>query len=89
MVLEGMCKDPSLDGRYIFRVGFEGYRRHPCHPMNHLPDSIRDKIETHLEMVLRVEPGASDRINTCGMYSPEINTQENFAGLVGTAFGGR
>lgn len=76
MVLDRMCKDPDLEDREILKNGAEGYRRHYNHPMNRYPDSVRQKIEAHLDMIVRADPGASDGINTCRVYSPEINTQE-------------
>lgn len=37
MVLDKMCKDPSLDDRAVLRDGVEGYKKHPKHPMNRYP----------------------------------------------------
>lgn len=75
-VLTAMCSDPSLDDRAVLENGVEGYRRDPHHPMNRYSDDVRRRVETHLDFILRADPGASDGVNTCRVYCPEINTQE-------------
>lgn len=42
----------------------------------HIPIYNTRKDEAHLDMILRADPGASDGIITCRVYSPEINTQD-------------
>lgn len=76
LVLESMCNDPSLENRALLQNVAPGYRMYEKHQMNRNPDSIREKVETHLDMVLRADPGATDGVVTCRVYSPEVNTQE-------------
>lgn len=75
-VLEKICNDPSIDRRPVLETREKGYNYSPRHPMNRYSDAVREKIETYLDMILRADPGASDGVNTCRVYSPEINTQE-------------
>lgn len=75
-ILQQMCAKPSQHDRTTLRNGVDGYQKNLGHPMNRYSDEIRDKLETHLDFILRVAPGASDGINTCGVSSPEISTQE-------------
>lgn len=76
MVLNAMCSDPSLNDRPFIADVVEGYRKHRRHPMNRYPDSVRERVENHLDMVLRADPAGSTGLNVCRVYSPEINTQE-------------
>lgn len=83
--LSGMCSDPSLDDRSV-ESAVEGYRRNPCHPMNRYSDEVRSEVETNLDFILRADPGASDGVNTCRVYSPEINTQEKLRRVLASHF---
>lgn len=91
MFLEKMCKDPSLDDdddridrRATLHNGLPGYRKHQKHPMNRYPDAVRRKIEMHLDMILRADPGARDGVNTCRVYYPEIKTHEKLRKVLAT-----
>lgn len=55
-----MCNDPSLEDRAIVRKGLDVYTKSPLHPANRYDDRICERIETHLDMILRADPGASD-----------------------------
>lgn len=50
--------------------------------MNRYPVVVRESIETYLDMVLRADLGASDGVNVCRFYSPEIHTQEKLRKLL-------
>lgn len=75
-VLDMICKDPSLDSRALLKDKEKGYRYSGRHPMNRYSPAVRERIEIYLDMLLRADPGASDGVNVCRVYSPEINTQE-------------
>lgn len=85
LTLQQMCADPSVDHRSFIAGGVEGYRKHALHPMNRYPAYIRDKIETHLDLVLRADPAGSNGISVCRVYSPEINTKEKLRKLLSKA----
>lgn len=74
--LEAMCSDPDIDHRDFIEGGVDGYRKHNRHPMNRYPDHIREKVENHLDMVLRADPAGGNGLNICRVYSPEVNTKE-------------
>ena len=59
--------ETACSGRYSY---FRG------HPMNRFPESVRERIESHLDMVLRADPAGSSGESVCRVYSPELNTQE-------------
>lgn len=75
-VLQSICDDPSLDRREVVAENAKGYKYAAGHPMNRYSPEVRRRVELHLDFVLRADPGASGGVNTCRVYSPEINTQE-------------
>lgn len=50
--------------------------------MNRYNDTVRERIENHLHMVLRTDPAGSTGLNVCRVYSPEVNTQEKLRKLL-------
>lgn len=80
--LDTMCSNPSIEHRAFIEGGVEGYRKHGMHPMNRYPDHIREKVENHLDMVLRADPAGANGLNVCRVYSPEINTKEKLRTLL-------
>lgn len=75
-VLNAICGDPNLESRKFLDQKAKGYNYTPRHPINRYPCVVREHVETYLDMILRADPGASDGVNVCRVYSPEINTQE-------------
>lgn len=55
---------------------------HPKHSMNRYSDKVRERIENHLNMVLRADPAGSAGVNVCRVYSPEVNTLEKLRKLL-------
>lgn len=53
--------------------------------MNRYPDEIREKVENHLDMVLRADPSGAKDLNVCRVYSPEVNTKEKLRELLAKA----
>lgn len=53
------------------------------HPVNRYPDHVRERVETHLEIVLRADPGANDGVPVYRVYSHEINTNEKPINAIG------
>lgn len=56
------------DGRNIYRSTH--------HPMNRLPNHIREHVEQYMDLFFRPDPGASAGKIVLRVYDPEINTQE-------------
>lgn len=83
--LQAMCDDPTIEHRALIEGGVEGYRKHNRHPMNRYPDHIREKVENHLDMVLRADPAGANGLNVCRVYSPEVNTKEKLRKLLAKA----
>lgn len=79
--LEAMCSDPAIEDRDFIESGGKEYE-HPSQPMNRYPDQVRERIESHLDMVIRADPAGSAGINVCRVYSPEVNTQEKLRKLL-------
>lgn len=75
-VLNVMCNDPSLPDRPLLCDASTRYRYDRGHPLNRYPDSVRNKVERQLDMVLRADPAGSSGESVCRVYSPEINTQD-------------
>lgn len=76
LVLDTMCSDPSLQDRPAIINGSARYHYDRSHPINRYPEAIRNKVEGHLDMILRADPAGSSGESVCRVYSPEINTQE-------------
>lgn len=55
---------------------------HGRHPMNRLSQETRDRIEEHLDLALRSDPGASDGVNICRLYNPDVNTYTKLCDLL-------
>ena len=83
MVLQKICSDSSSESQVLLQNGVAGYTKHPLRPINRYSDAIRSKIEPHMDMILRADHGASDGVNICRAYSPEINTQEKLRAVLG------
>lgn len=80
--LDALCENPSENDRNLISKGTDVYRSHGAHPMNAYPKHLKDRIETHLDMVLRPDPSASIGESVCRVYSSEINTQEKLRNLL-------
>lgn len=83
--LDAMCQDSCPERRHLQTDGSARYKYERSHPMNRYPDEVRDKIERHLDMVLRADPAGSSGESVCRVYSPEINTQEKLRTVLRTA----
>ena len=64
-ILNQMCTNPSIDRKQVLLDGCLGYRKNFTHRLNKFPDSVREKVETNLDMIIRPDPGASDGVNVC------------------------
>lgn len=80
-VLRGMCNDAALIGRPLFVHGLETYYA-SNHPGNRYPDTVRQRVAQELEMVLRADPSAEDKMVAFSVYDPEVNTHEKLRQLV-------
>lgn len=81
-LLEKLCSLPSPDDRTLLANSISGHYEHKKHPMNRFSDEVRDRVENHLDMILRADPAGSTDINICRVYSPEVNTQEKLRNLL-------
>lgn len=46
------------------------------HPANRMDDDMRERIENHLNMILRPDPSGGEDKSVCSVYSTEVNTHE-------------
>lgn len=67
--LQAMCEDSSVDHHAFIENGIEGYRKHNRHPMNLYPNHIRERIETHLDMVLRADPAGGSEMGLSCLFA--------------------
>ena len=73
--LNKLCLAVSLDDT-LETSRADRYSYYRGHPMNRVSECVRDKIESHLDMVLRADPAGANGESVCRVYSPELNTQE-------------
>lgn len=57
--LDDMCSNPSLEHPSLLECWKSSQHKHPRHPMNRFGDCVGDRIEIHLNMVLRGDPAGS------------------------------
>lgn len=81
-IFDQLCEDPSLEDRPLLENGTSSHYKNPMHPMNRFSYEIRDRIENHLNIVLRADPAGAADLNVCRVYSPDVNTQEKLRRLV-------
>lgn len=75
-VLDAMCSDPLQQDRPLLSDVALRYQYDHTHPMNRYGNDIREKVESHLDIVLRADPAGWNGASVCRVYSPEINTQD-------------
>lgn len=49
--------------------------------MHRYSDQVRERIENHLNMILRADPAGARGANVCRVYSPGVNTQDKLRKL--------
>lgn len=84
IVPDTMYRDPSIEDCPVLQNGLAVSTKSRLHPGNRYPDNVRKQVETHLDMVLRADPGASDGTHTYQVYSPEINPCEKLRMSIAT-----
>ena len=87
LVVEEMCQSNMFadQERIIDEATTHGY--HSSHRMNRFPQHLRNSIAQHLDLCLRPDPGASDGINICRLYNPDINTYSKLCDLLRSEVG--
>lgn len=82
-----MCENSNDDDTALLSDPSTMYNYQRNHPMNRYSTEIRERIETHLDMVLRADPAGSIGESVCRVYSPEINTQQKLRKVLRESLG--
>ena len=62
LLVHQMCEDPSIEELPVREHGLKRYRER-YHPMNLLPEELIERVERHLDMILRPDLAAADGVN--------------------------